>query len=62
VDALDWQHVVPVAGWIHFGDTWGRAIYSVFYLFTGAAAMQFYVWCTPGSFVPLVGDRALLRR
>jgi membrane associated rhomboid family serine protease len=50
-----------LAGFI-LGDTWGRAIYSVFYLFAGAAAMQFYAWCTPGSFVPLVGDRALLRR
>ena len=50
-----------LAGFI-LGDTWGRAIYSVFYLFADAAAMQLYAWCTPGSFVPLVGDRALLRR
>jgi len=55
-----WMHLIGnmwflwLAGFI-LEDTWGRAIYSVFYLFAGAAAMQFYAWCTPGSFVPLVG-------
>jgi hypothetical protein len=54
--------VVLVAGWIHLEDTWGRAIYPVFYLFVaGAAAMQFYAWCTPGSFVPLVGASGAVR-
>jgi membrane associated rhomboid family serine protease len=55
-----WMHLIGnmwflwLAGFI-LEDTWGRAIYSVFYLFAGAAALQFYAWCTPGSFVPLVG-------
>ena len=55
-----WMHLIGnmwflwLAGFI-LEDTWGRAIYSIFYLFAGAAALQFYAWCTPGSFVPLVG-------
>ena len=55
-----WMHLIGniwflwLAGFI-LEDTWGRAIYAVFYLIAGAAALQFYAWCTPGSFVPLVG-------
>ena len=55
-----WLHLIGnmwflwLAGFI-LEDTWGRAIYCVFYLIAGAAALQFYAWCTPGSFVPLVG-------
>jgi tetratricopeptide (TPR) repeat protein len=43
-----------LAGFI-LEDTWGRAIYSAFYVVGGALALQFYAWCTPGSFVPLIG-------
>jgi membrane associated rhomboid family serine protease len=57
------------AGWLHLmgnlwflwlsgfilEDNWGRAIYSVFYLVAGAASLQFYAWCSPGSYIPLVG-------
>ncbi len=55
-----WMHLIGnmwflwLAGFI-LEDTWGRAIYSAFYLIAGAAALQFYAWCTPGSFMPLVG-------
>jgi hypothetical protein len=30
-------------------------IYSIFYLVAGAAALQFYAWCAPGSYMSLVG-------
>ena len=57
------------AGWLHLignlwflwlsgfilEDNWGRAIYSVFYLVAGAASLQFYAWCSPGSYIPLAG-------
>lgn len=57
------------AGWLHLignlwflwlsgfilEDNWGRAIYGVFYLIAGAASLQFYAWCSPGSYIPLVG-------
>jgi membrane associated rhomboid family serine protease len=57
------------AGWLHLignlwflwlsgfilEDNWGRLIYSVFYLAAGAASLLFYSWCSPGSFIPLVG-------
>ena len=55
-----WLHLIGnmwflwLAGFI-LEDNWGRAIYSTFYLVAGAAALQFYAWCAPGSFVPLVG-------
>src|ERR1700756_3592976 len=55
-----WLHLIGnmwflwLAGFI-LEDNWGRAIYSVFYLVAGAASLQFYAWCSPGSFVPLVG-------
>ena len=43
-----------LAGFI-LEDNWGRLIYSIFYLVAGAAALQFYAWCAPGSYIPLVG-------
>ena len=55
-----WLHLIGnmwflwLAGFI-LEDNWGRLIYSVFYLVAGAAALQFYGWCAPGSYVPLVG-------
>jgi membrane associated rhomboid family serine protease len=55
-----WLHIIGnlwflwLAGFI-LEDTWGRVIYSGFYLVAGAVALQFYAWCAPGSFTPLVG-------
>ena len=55
-----WLHLIGnmwflwLAGFI-LEDNWGRLIYSAFYLVAGAAALQFYAWCAPGSYVPLVG-------
>jgi len=55
-----WLHLIGnlwflwLAGFI-LEDNWGRLIYSVFYLLAGAASLQFYAWCSPGSFAPLVG-------
>jgi membrane associated rhomboid family serine protease len=56
-------------GWIHLignmwflwlagtilEDTWGRAIFPIFYLAAGAAALQFHAWLSPGSSVPTLG-------
>ena len=36
-------------------DTWGRPIFTVLYLFSGAMALQFHAWCYPGSAVPTLG-------
>jgi membrane associated rhomboid family serine protease len=55
-----WLHLIGnmwflwLAGFI-LEDTWGRLIYPAFYLIAGAVACQFYGWCTPGSYMPLVG-------
>ena len=55
-----WIHLIGnmwflwLAGFI-LEDTWGRLIYPIFYLVTGAAALQFYGWCAHGSFTPLIG-------
>lgn len=55
-----WLHLIGnlwflwLSGFI-LEDNWGRAIYSVFYLVAGAASLQFYAWCSPGSYTPLVG-------
>jgi membrane associated rhomboid family serine protease len=55
-----WIHLIGnmwflwLAGFI-LEDNWGRMIYPIFYLVAGAAALQFYGWCAPGSFMPLVG-------
>jgi membrane associated rhomboid family serine protease len=55
-----WLHLIGnmwflwLAGFI-LEDNWGRIIYPAFYLIAGAAALQFYGWCAPGSYMPLVG-------
>jgi membrane associated rhomboid family serine protease len=55
-----WLHLIGnlwflwLAGFI-LEDTWGRVIYPLFYLVAGAAALQFYAWCAPGSLMPLIG-------
>lgn len=55
-----WLHLIGnmwflwLAGFI-LEDNWGRVIYPVFYLLAGAAALQFYGWCAPGSYMPLLG-------
>ena len=55
-----WLHLIGnmwflwLAGFI-LEDNWGRPIYTIFYLVAGAASLQFYAWCSPGSFTPLVG-------
>jgi len=55
-----WLHLIGnmwflwLAGFI-LEDNWGRPIYAVFYLLAGVASMQFYAWCSRGSFTPLVG-------
>jgi membrane associated rhomboid family serine protease len=55
-----WLHIIGnmwflwLAGFI-LEDNWGRVIYSIFYLVAGAVALQFYAWCAPGSYMPLVG-------
>jgi membrane associated rhomboid family serine protease len=55
-----WLHLIGnmwflwLAGFV-LEDVWGRAIYSVFYLLAGAAALQFYAWTNAGSFTPTLG-------
>src|SRR5260370_17072254 len=36
-------------------DTWGRVMYPIFYFVSGAMALQFYAWASPGSIVPTLG-------
>jgi membrane associated rhomboid family serine protease len=55
-----WLHLIGnmwflwLAGFI-LEDNWGRVIYSIFYLVAGVVSLQFYAWCSPGSYTPLVG-------
>jgi membrane associated rhomboid family serine protease len=55
-----WLHLIGnmwflwLAGFV-LEDVWGRALYSVFYLAAGAAALQFYAWTNPGSIIPTLG-------
>jgi membrane associated rhomboid family serine protease len=56
-------------GWIHIignmwflwlagavlEDTWGRIIYPVFYLLSGAMALEFHSWANPGSLAATLG-------
>jgi len=55
-----WLHLIGnmwflwLAGFV-LEDVWGRALYLVFYLIAGAAALQFYAWTNPASIVPCVG-------
>jgi membrane associated rhomboid family serine protease len=55
-----WLHLLGnmwflwLAGFI-LEDNWGRAIYPVFYLLAGAAALQFHAWSYPNSLIPTLG-------
>jgi membrane associated rhomboid family serine protease len=55
-----WLHLIGnmwflwLAGFV-LEDNWGRAVYSIFYLVAGAAALQFHAWLNPGSIVPTLG-------
>ena len=55
-----WLHIIGnmwflwLAGFV-LEDVWGRWLYSVFYLISGAAALQFYAWTNPGSITPTLG-------
>jgi len=55
-----WLHLIGnlwflwLAGFL-LEDVWGRAVYGIFYLVAGAAAMLFYIWTNPGSITPTLG-------
>jgi membrane associated rhomboid family serine protease len=55
-----WLHLIGnmwflwLAGFV-LEDFWGRPLYAVFYLISGAAALQFHAWFNPGSIVPTLG-------
>jgi membrane associated rhomboid family serine protease len=55
-----WLHIIGnmwflwLAGAI-LEDTWGRVIYPIFYFVSGAMALQFYAWASPGSIIPTLG-------
>jgi len=55
-----WLHLIGnmwflwLAGFV-LEDVWGRWLYSVFYLISGAAALQFHAWTNPTSMTPALG-------
>ena len=55
-----WLHLIGnmwflwLAGFV-LEDVWGRWLYSVFYLISGAAALQFHAWTNAGSMTPALG-------
>src|SRR5215813_12524609 len=55
-----WLHLIGnmwflwLAGFV-LEDNWGRAIYTIFYLLAGAAALQFFAWTNAGSSTPAIG-------
>ena len=55
-----WLHLIGnmwflwLAGFV-LEDVWGRAVYAIFYLVAGAAALQFHAWTNVGSIVPTLG-------
>jgi membrane associated rhomboid family serine protease len=55
-----WLHLIGnmwflwLAGFV-LEDVWGRWLYSLFYLLSGVAALQFYAWSNPGSITPTLG-------
>jgi membrane associated rhomboid family serine protease len=55
-----WLHIIGnmwflwLAGTI-LEDTWGRIIYPIFYLLSGAMALEFYAWANPGSLTATLG-------
>jgi membrane associated rhomboid family serine protease len=55
-----WMHLIGnmwflwLAGFI-LEDAWGRTTYTIIYLLSGAAALQFHLWMNPGSMIPTLG-------
>jgi hypothetical protein len=55
-----WAHLIGnmwflwLAGFV-LEDVWGRPLYSIFYLVSGVAALQFHAWANPGSLIPTLG-------
>jgi len=55
-----WEHLIGnmwflwLAGFV-LEDTWGRPLYTAFYLVAGVAALQIHAWANPGSITPTVG-------
>jgi len=55
-----WLHLIGnmwflwLAGFV-LEDVWGRVVYSVIYLISGVAALQFYAFTNAGSLVPTLG-------
>ncbi|HKR83660.1 MAG TPA: rhomboid family intramembrane serine protease [Terriglobales bacterium] len=55
-----WMHLIGnmwflwLAGFV-LEDVWGRPLYTVFYLISGAAALQLHAWTNSGSMVPTLG-------
>ena len=55
-----WMHLIGnmwflwLAGFV-LEDSWGRSVYSIFYLVAGAAALQFHAWTNPDSMIPTLG-------
>jgi len=55
-----WMHLIGnmwflwLAGFV-LEDVWGRPLYTVFYLVSGAAALQLHAWTNSGSMVPTLG-------
>jgi membrane associated rhomboid family serine protease len=55
-----WLHIIGnmwflwLAGTV-LEDTWGRVIYPIFYLLSGAMALLFHVWSDPTSLVATLG-------
>lgn len=55
-----WLHLIGnmwflwLAGFV-LEDAWGRWLYTVFYLVSGVAALQFHAWTNAGSLIPTLG-------
>lgn len=55
-----WLHIIGnmwflwLAGAV-LEDTWGRVIYPIFYLVSGAMALMFHIWSDPASLVATLG-------
>ena len=55
-----WLHLIGnmwflwLAGFV-LEDVWGRWLYTIFYLVSGVAALQFYAWTNAGSITPTLG-------
>jgi membrane associated rhomboid family serine protease len=55
-----WLHLIGnmwflwLAGFV-LEDVWGRPLFTIFYLLSGAAALQFHAWMNAGSVIPTLG-------